>query len=47
MNSISSLGGTYHEAADLNGDGVIDLVDYVYLKNQASGLDEINQSIRR
>ena len=47
LNGLTTLSGAYHEAADVNGDGVFNLNDYARLKAVTGGTAEIDQSIER
>lgn len=47
LNGLTTLSGAYHEAADVNGDGVFNLNDYACLKAVTGGTAEIDQSIER
>lgn len=47
LNGLTTLSGAYHEAADVNGDGVFNLNDYARLKAVTVGTAEIDQSIER
>ncbi|MDO4846665.1 MAG: leucine-rich repeat protein [Clostridiaceae bacterium] len=47
LHGLTTLSGAYHEAADVNGDGVFNLNDYARLKAVTGGTAEIDQSIER
>ena len=47
LHGLTTLSGAYHEAADVNGDGVFNLNDYARLKDVTGGTAEIDQSIER